>query len=78
VSKQLTDEQKTYAALDAIKSLEVYNKLQSFPDLTKRLTATEAKARVLTNIVAPHGEVGSDGMGNVGTLGLILKGETNK
>jgi hypothetical protein len=31
---------------------------------------------VLTNIVAPHGKVGSDGMGNVDTLGLILKGET--
>jgi hypothetical protein len=75
-SKQLTDEQKTYAALDAIKSLEVYNKLQSFPDLTERLASIEAKAGVLTDIVAPHGKVGSDGMGNVGALGLILEGET--
>jgi hypothetical protein len=64
------------AALDAIKSLEVYNKLQSFPDLTERLASIEAKAGVLTDIVAPHGKVGSDGMGNVGALGLILEGET--
>jgi hypothetical protein len=75
-SKQLTDEQRTYLALDTIKSLEVYNKLQSFPNLTERLSSTEANAGVLTGIVAPHGKVGSDGMGNIGTLGLIFKGET--
>jgi hypothetical protein len=73
--KQLSDEQKTYAALDAIKSLEVYAKLQSFPDLTERLASAEAKAGVLTDIVAPHGKVGSDGMGTVGALGTILEGE---
>jgi hypothetical protein len=55
--RELTGPQKTYAALDAIKSLAVYFTLANKPDLTLRLTEREATVGVLVDIVPSHGNV---------------------
>jgi hypothetical protein len=53
----LTAAQTVYAALDAIKSLEVYLYLLPMADLTLRLTADEADVGVPIDIVPPRGSV---------------------
>ena len=70
----LTDRQKKYAALDAIKSMEVYLKLLPLPDYTQRLKSCEAKAGITIDIVAPRGKVGSDGMGTIAAFATVLEG----
>ena len=58
---ELCDAQKQYAALDAMKSLEVYEALQHLPDLTLRLEADEATTipNLEVDIVPSHGNVAS-------------------
>lgn len=48
---KLSDEQALYAALDVIKPLEVYFKLDSKPDLTARFSAADAVAGVFADVV---------------------------
>lgn len=55
----LLPEQRMYAALDAVKSLEVYLRLASFPDLTKRILLTEVKPGLKVDVVPSHGSVAS-------------------
>ena len=57
--KELTDPQKKYAALDAMKSLEVYERLHSFQDLTLRLSKEAALPNLEVDIVPSHGNVAS-------------------
>ena len=56
---ELCDAQKRYAALDVIKSLEVFEHLQNLPDLTLRLTPEVAKPNLHVDIVPAHGNVAS-------------------
>ena len=56
-ANQLSDEQIAYAALDVIKALEVHLHLDQLPDLTVRLTAAEATAGRIVDIVPSHGSV---------------------
>ena len=44
-----------YAALDAIKSLEVFNYLHHLPDVTKRLTISEVNIDMAVTVAPPHG-----------------------
>ena len=57
MSTKLSDDQVTYAALDAIKSLEVYFKLLALPDLSLRMTTDTANVGVNVDIVPSHGLV---------------------
>lgn len=57
--KQLSREQLQYAALDAIKSLEVFFFLDALTDLSARLSAAEAQPDLLVTLAPPHGKVGS-------------------
>ena len=52
---RLTNLQALYAALDAIKSLEVFFKLLPLEDLTVRLDASEALSGVEVDVVPAHG-----------------------
>ena len=54
---KLTEEQCLYAALDAIKALEVYFHLQAMPDLTARLNADSAIPGLEVDVVPAHGSV---------------------
>jgi hypothetical protein len=54
---QLSDEQINYSALDVIKALEVFFKLNDMPDLTSRLTLHEATPGRVVDIVPSHGNV---------------------
>lgn len=56
---ELCDAQKQYAALDAMKSLEVYEQLQHLPDLTLRLAAEAAIPNLQVDVVPSHGNVAS-------------------
>jgi hypothetical protein len=67
--KELTDPQKTYAALDAIESLAVYFVLADKPDLTIRLSEREATVGVLVDVVPSHGNVAA--MATRGASGVI-------
>ena len=53
----LCDDQKQYAALEVIKSLQVFEHLQNLPDLTLRLSAEVATPNLLVDIVPSHGNV---------------------
>jgi hypothetical protein len=57
--KELSSAQKKYAALDAMKSLEVYEQLHSLKDLTLRLSAEAAVHNLEVDIVPSHGNVAS-------------------
>ena len=54
---QLSSEQINYSALDVIKALEVYFKLNEMPDLTARLKLHEATQGRVVDIVPSHGSV---------------------
>ena len=56
-SPRLTPMQVKYAALDALKSLEVYFHLLPLPDLTVRLASGDALPGAAVEIVPPHGSV---------------------
>jgi len=56
---KLTKAQIEYAALDAIKSLEVYVKLQQLPDLSLRLSKEDAIPGSIVDVVPSHGNVSS-------------------
>ncbi|GFH49181.1 hypothetical protein CTEN210_05657, partial [Chaetoceros tenuissimus] len=53
----LTKEQVDYAALDAIKGLQLYDLLKQKVDLSKRLTQQEAQQGMKVDIVPAHGSV---------------------
>ena len=53
----LTPIQEEYAALDAIASLEVYDALESLPDLSARLSAVDAILDCAIDVVPSHGSV---------------------
>jgi len=55
----LTEKQERYAALDAIKALEVYHALESLPDLTARLTRAQLLPAVDLDVVPASGSVAS-------------------
>ncbi len=54
---QLSTVQINYSALDVIKALEVYFKLNDMPDLTARLTLDDATPGKVVDIVPSHGSV---------------------
>ena len=54
---QLSDPQAKYAALDVLKSLDVYFHLLSLDDLSARLTAADAIVGTVVDVVPPHGSV---------------------
>jgi hypothetical protein len=54
---QLSTEQINYSALDVIKALEVYFKLNDMPDLTAHLTSDDATPGKVVDIVPSHGSV---------------------
>ena len=72
--EKLTDEQKMYAALDAIKSLEVYKRLSGMVCYSNRLTSAEATNGAKVDIIAPRGKVGSEGMGVIAAVGTVVDG----
>lgn len=55
----LADEQKKYAALDAIKSLQIFLKLENLPNLNNRLPSASAMDGLRIEIVPSHGSSGS-------------------
>ena len=69
-SPVLNNDQKTYAALDAIKSLEVYFKLADMPDLSSRLTSSEVHDGSLVDVVPSRGCVSV--MATRGALARII------
>lgn len=70
---ELTDAQKKYAALDAMKSLEVYEHLESLPDLTIRLSPEMAMPNLVVDVVPSHGNVAS--MATRAAIGQLLDGK---
>jgi hypothetical protein len=56
-TQTLTKEQIDYAALDAIKGLEIYNILKDKPDLSVRLKRNEVIPGTKVDIVPSHGNV---------------------
>jgi hypothetical protein len=68
-SGQLTEKQKQYAALDVVKSLELYGKLTTMEDLTVDLLATEAVAGKIVNVVASKGRLLS--LSALGAIGKV-------
>ena len=74
-SAKLTPMQKKYAALDATKSLEVYLKLNSMESYSDHLPGVQAKHGTKTDIIAPHGQVGANGMGVIAGVGTIIENE---
>ena len=56
-NKKLTVEQETYAALDAIKSLQVYFHLRNLPDLNARLKSSNVAPNQEVDIVPSRGSV---------------------
>ncbi|KAI2504218.1 hypothetical protein MHU86_10241 [Fragilaria crotonensis] len=67
---ELCDAQKQYAALDALKSLEVYDQVQHLPDLTQRLLGEAATPNLHVDIVPAHGNVAS--MATRAAVGTLL------
>ena len=55
ISDHLTREQKEYAALDAIKSHQVYKKLIEFPDYSSHLSSSAAKNGIEVNVIPSSG-----------------------
>ena len=51
----LSEEQKIYAALDAIKSLEIYFELEKMPNLNARLSSGDVKEGLEVDVVPSHG-----------------------
>jgi len=74
-NKILTDCQKSYSAIDATKSLEVYLALAKMKCYSTRLKSHEATQGVKVNIITPHGRVGAMGMGTVQAIGTIQEQE---
>jgi hypothetical protein len=76
--RTLTEEQKKYAALDAIKSLEVYEELILMDDLTRRLSSCEAKRGVIVDVVGHFGKADDtlDSLSTVAATATILEGIT--
>ena len=66
----LTEIQKEYAALDVIVPLRIYCFLLGKPDLTKRLTSSEAKDGVKVDIVPSHGSLVT--MASRAATGIII------
>ena len=56
-SGQLSTKRINYSALDVIKALEVYFKLNDVPDLTAHLTLDDATPGKVIDIVPSHGSV---------------------
>jgi hypothetical protein len=54
-TKDLSDDQKKYAAVDAAVSLQVYESLSKLTDLSCRLTEKEANAGVVVDVVPSNG-----------------------
>ena len=66
---QLESEQIQYAALDAIKSLEVFNYLHQIPDITKRLTTSDITEDMAVTIAPSFGsQVCMSACGGYGTI----------
>jgi hypothetical protein len=57
---QLSAEQQEYAALDAVKSVEVYSALLEWPDYHSRLSPSSAPLGTIVDIIPPTGQVGSN------------------
>lgn len=68
-SKILTTQQQEYAALDAIKSLEVYFQLIKRPDLSTRLAPSDVQEDVAVDVVPGHGCVSV--MATRGAIGTV-------
>ena len=66
----LTEEQREYAALDAIKGHEIYDVLKQHPDLTERLDSRLAIPGALVDILPSHGV--KSGAVPTGATGVIL------
>ena len=54
---KLDDDQKKYAALDAISSLKIHHELDQMPDLTRRFTMDDVSAGNTVDLVPMHGSV---------------------
>ena len=70
----LTREQKEYAALDAIKSHQVYKKLIELPDYSSRLSSSAAKNGIEVDVIPSSGRNEADsGVGvSVAAFGRIV------
>jgi hypothetical protein len=69
-TKDLTEPQKKYAAIDAAASLEVFEVLEKMPDLSLRLTVDEAVPGTKVDLIPFNGSI--PGMAARAATGIII------